>query len=68
MQAIITNTVIYYVQEDKKHIFYYPQRRLEQVGYKGFIEYNIAYKDFMFTDSDPESEEEFSDDNDDRDE
>ena len=47
---------------------YYPQIRLEQCGYKDFTEYNIAHKDFMFTDSEPESEEEFDDDNDDRDE
>ena len=55
---------IYYAQEDKKVIFYYPQIRLEQCGYKDFIEYNIAQKDFMFTDSEPEWEEEFNDDND----
>ena len=60
---------IYYAQEDKKHIFYYPQIRLEQFAYKDFIEYNIVLKDFAFTDSEPESEEEFDDDdNDDRDE
>ena len=47
---------------------YYPQIRVEQCGYKDFIEYNIAHKDFMFTDSEPESEEGFNDDNDDRDE
>ena len=59
---------IYYSQEDKKHIFYYPQIRLEECGYKDLIECNIAHKDFMFTDSEPESEEEFNDDNNDRDE
>ena len=59
---------IYYTQEDKKAIFYYPQIRLEQCGYKDFIEYNTAYKDFMFMNSEPESGEEFNDDNDDRDE
>ena len=48
--------------------FYYPQIRLEQFAYKDFIEYNIVLKDFAFTDSEPESEEEFDDDNDDRDE
>ena len=58
---------IYYVQEDKKDIFYYPQIRVEQCGYKDFIEYNIPHKYFMFTDTEPESEEEFNDDNDDRD-
>ena len=52
----------------KKHIFCYPQMRLEQVGYKDFIEYNIAYKDFMFTDRDPELEKAFNDDNDNLDE
>ena len=59
---------IYYAQEDKKDTFYYPQIRLKQCGCKDFIEYNIAHKDFMFTDSEPESEEEFNDDNDDGDE
>ena len=59
---------IYYEQEDKKNIFYYPQIRPEQCGYKDFIKYNIAHKDFMFTDSEPETEEQFNDDNDDRDE
>ena len=59
---------LYYSKEDKKVIFYYPQMRLEQCGYKDFIEYSIADKDFMFTDAEPESEEEFNDDNDDRDE
>ena len=59
---------IYYVQDDKKDTVYHPQMRLEQCGYKDFIESNIAQKDFMFTDSEPESEEEFNDDNDDRDE
>ena len=59
---------IYYAQEDKKDIFHYPQIRVEQCEYKDFIEYNIAHKDFMFTDSEPESEEGFNDDNDDRDE
>ena len=43
---------IYYAkEEDKKIIFYYSQIQLEQSGYKDFIEYNIAQKDFMFTDS-----------------
>ena len=55
---------IYYAKEDKRVIFYYPQTRLEQCGCKDFIEYNIAYKDFMFTDIEPESEQEFNDDND----
>ena len=59
---------IYYVEEDKKVILYYPQIRLEECGYKDFIEYNIAHKDFMFADIEPESKEEFNDDNDDRDE
>ena len=59
---------IYYPQEDKAAIFYYPQIQLEKCGYKDFIEYNTAYKDFMFTDSEPESEEKFNDDNDDGDE
>ena len=59
---------IYYVQVDKKNIVYHPQIRLEQCRYKDLIEYNIAHKDFIFTDSEPESEEEFNDDNDDRDE
>ena len=59
---------IYYVQEDKKDIFYYPQIRVKQYGYKYFIEFDIAHKDFMFTDIEPELEEEFNDDNDDRDE
>ena len=35
-----------YFEEDKKYIFYYPQIRLEQCGYKDFVEYNIAHKDF----------------------
>ena len=48
---------IYYVQEDKKDILYYPQIRVEQCGDKNFIEYNIAHKDFIFKDSEPESEE-----------
>ena len=59
---------IYYAQEDKKHIFCYPQIRLEQCGYKYFIEYNIAHKDVMFTDSEPKSEEELNDDDDNRNE
>ena len=59
---------IYYEQEGKKNIFCYPQMRLEQCGYKDFIKYNIAHKDFMFADSEPESKEQFNDDNDDRDE
>ena len=66
MQTIITNTV--HVQDDKKDIVYHPQIRLEQCGYKDLTEYNIAQKDFIFTDREPESEEEFNDDNDDRDE
>ena len=59
---------MYYAKEDKRVIFYYPQTRLEQCGYKDFIEYNIAYKNFMFADTEPESEEEVNDDNDERDE
>ena len=59
---------IYYAQDVKKDTVYYPQIRVEQYGYKDFIEYNIAHKDFMFTDSELELEEEFNDDNDDRDE
>ena len=59
---------IYYAQEDKKVILYYPQIRLEECGDKDCIEYNIAHKDFMFMDSESESEEEFNDDNDDKDE
>ena len=58
---------IYYAQEDKKDIFYHRQIRLEQCRYKAFLEYNIAHRDFMFTDSEPELEQEFNDDNDDRD-
>ena len=59
---------IYYAQDDKKDAVYYPQVLVEECRYKDFIEYNIAQKDFMFTDSEPKSEEEFNDDNDDRDE
>ena len=60
---------IYYAKnEDKKDVFYYPQIRLEQFGYKDFIEYNIAHNDLIFRNSKPEQEEEFNDDNDDRDE
>ena len=59
---------IYYAQDDKKDIVYYPQILVEECGYKDFVEYNISHKDFMFTDSEPESEEVFNDDNDDRDE
>ena len=58
---------IYYVQDNKKDIVYHLQIRLEQCEYKDFIEYNIVHKDFMFTDSEPESEEDFNDDKDDRD-
>ena len=43
---------IYYAQDDKKHTVYYPQVLVEECGYKDFIEYNIAHKYFMFTDSD----------------
>ena len=56
-----------YVKLKIKNVFYYPQIQLEQCGYKDFIEYNIAHKDFIFTDSEPKSKEEFNDDNDDRD-
>ena len=59
---------IYYAQEDKKDIFYHPQIQLEQCGYKDFIEYSIVHKDCMFTDSEPESGEEFNDHNDGTDE
>ena len=59
---------IYYTQDDKKDIVHYPQVLVEECRYKDFIEYNIAHKDFMFRYSEPESEEEFNDDNDDRDE
>ena len=53
--------------EDKKHIAYYPQILIEQCRYKDFVEYNIGHKDFVFTDSEPESEERFNDDDDDDD-
>ena len=45
---------IYYVLEDKEDIAYYPQILVAQGGYKIFIEYNIAHKDFVFTDTEPE--------------
>ena len=64
MQTIIINTVYLLCSGCS---VYYPQIRLEQCGYKDFIEYNIVHKDFVFTDSEPKSEEEFNDDNDDRD-
>ena len=52
-KSILEMQSIYYAQEDKKDTVYYPKIRLEQCGYKDFIEYNIAYKDLMFTDSEP---------------
>ena len=52
----------YYVSEDKMNIAYCTQILVEECGYKGFTEYNIAHKDFVFTDSEPELEEEFNDD------
>ena len=43
------------VLKDKEDIAYYSKILVEQCGYKIFIEYNIAHKDFVFTDSEPES-------------
>ena len=65
-QPLLQIQSIFYAQDDKKDTVYYPQILVEQCGYKDFIEYNIAHKDFMFTNSEPKLEEEFNDDNDDR--
>ena len=67
-KSLLQKQSIYYAQEDKKDTAYYLQIPVEQCGYKDFIEYNIVHKDFVFTDSEPESEEEFNDDNHDTDE
>ena len=55
---------IYYVLEDKKDHVQYPQIFMEQCGYEILTEYNIAHKDFVFTNSETQSEEEFNNDND----
>ena len=52
---------IYYVLEDKKDHVHYPQIFIEQCGYEILTEYNI---DFVFTNSETQSEEEFNNDND----
>ena len=60
-------SLFFMLKKIKRLLFYYAQIWLEECGYKDFIEYNIVHEDFILTDSEPESEEEFNDDTDDRD-
>ena len=52
---------VYYSMNDKDDIVYYPQVLLEQCGYRLFSNNKLIHSDVIFTDTEPDSESNDSD-------